>query len=97
VSLLVAAAFWWRYYRRLVKYFRKESIWDKQAMRNYFRVNSDIFVRTLLLSLVTTFFTFASSAMGETILAVNALLMAVLHALLLLHGWICLRGRSADR
>jgi MATE family multidrug resistance protein len=75
VSFLVAAAFWWKYYRRLLKYLRTESIWDKEAMRDYFRVNGDIFVRTLLLSLVTTFFTFASSAMGETILAVNALLM----------------------
>ncbi len=75
ISLLVAVAFWWKYYRRLMKYFCKETIWDKWAMRNYFRVNCDIFARTLLLSLVTTFFTFASSAMGETILAVNALLM----------------------
>ncbi|MDI9604529.1 MAG: MATE family efflux transporter [Bacteroidota bacterium] len=75
VSFLVTAAFWWKYYRRLLKYLRTESIWDKEAMRDYFRVNGDIFVRTLLLSLVTTFFTFASSAMGETILAVNALLM----------------------
>ena len=38
-------------------------------------MNADVFVRTFLLTLVTTFFTFASSGMGETILAVNALLM----------------------
>ena len=75
ISFMVAAAFWWRYYRRLRKYIRKEMIWDRYAIRQYFRVNSDIFVRTFLLTLVTTFFTFASSGMGETILAVNALLM----------------------
>lgn len=75
ISLTVAAGFWWKYYRRLRKYIRKETIWDKQAIREYFRVNGDIFVRTFLLTLVTTFFTFASSGMGETILAVNALLM----------------------
>lgn len=75
ISLLVAAGFWWKYYRRLRKYIRKETIWDKKPIREYFRVNSDIFVRTFLLTLVTTFFTFASSGMGETILAVNALLM----------------------
>lgn len=75
ISLMVAAGFWWRYYRRLRKYVRKESIWDRSAIREYFRVNSDIFVRTFLLTLVTTFFTFASSGMGESILAVNALLM----------------------
>lgn len=75
ISFMVAAGFWWKYYRRLGKYIRKETIWDRQAIREYFRVNSDIFVRTFLLTLVTTFFTFASSGMGETILAVNALLM----------------------
>jgi MATE family multidrug resistance protein len=75
ISLMVAAGFWWKYYRRLRKYIRKETIWDRQAIREYFRVNGDIFVRTFLLTLVTTFFTFASSGMGETILAVNALLM----------------------
>lgn len=75
ISLMAAAGFWWKYYRRLRKYIRKETIWDRQSIRQYFRVNSDIFVRTFLLTLVTTFFTFASSGMGETILAVNALLM----------------------
>ncbi len=75
ISLLVAAALWWKYYMRLIKYVKKETIWDKIAIREYFRVNGDIFVRTFLLTLVTTFFTFASSGMGDTILAVNALLM----------------------
>ncbi len=75
VSFLVAAALWWKYYRRLNKYIRKKTIWVKHVIREYFRVNGDIFVRTFLLTLVTTFFTFASSGMGETILAVNALLM----------------------
>lgn len=75
ISLMVAAAFWWKFYRRLRKYVRRETIWDRRAIRQYFRINSDIFVRTFLLTLVTTFFTFASSGMGETVLAVNALLM----------------------
>lgn len=75
ISFLVAAALWWRYYRRLRFYVRKEAIWEKRSIRLYFRVNADVFVRTFLLTMVTTFFTFASSGMGETILAVNALLM----------------------
>jgi MATE family multidrug resistance protein len=75
LSLMAAAAFWWKYYGRLLKYVRRATIWDKAAIRRYFRVNGDIFVRTFLLTLVTTFFTFASSRMGEAILAVNALLM----------------------
>ena len=75
ISFFVAAILWQKYYGRLKKYVRKETIWDKLAIRQYFKVNSDIFVRTFLLTLVTTFFTFASSGMGDTILAVNALLM----------------------
>lgn len=74
-SFIVAAILWQKYYGRLRKYVRKEMIWNKLAIRQYFKVNSDIFVRTFLLTLVTTFFTFASSGMGDTILAVNALLM----------------------
>ncbi|MBF6628897.1 MAG: MATE family efflux transporter [Proteiniphilum sp.] len=75
ISIMVAAAVWWRYYRRLRKYVRKETIWDKASIRSFFRVNADVFVRTFLLTLVTTFFTFVSSGMGEITLAVNALLM----------------------
>ena len=75
ISFIVAAILWRKNYGRLTKYINRETIWDKAAIREYFRVNSDIFVRTFLLTLVTTFFTFASSAMGETTLAVNALLM----------------------
>ena len=75
ISIIVSAALWWKYYRRLNKYIQKDTIWDKHPIRQYFKVNSNIFVRTFLLTLATTFFTFASSGMGETILAVNALLM----------------------
>lgn len=74
-SFLVAAILWLKYYGRLRKYIHKETILDKKSIRLFFKVNGDVFVRTFLLTLVTTFFTFASSGMGETILAVNALLM----------------------
>lgn len=75
ISFAVAAAFWWRYYGRLRKYARRETILDRKAIRLFFRVNADVFVRTFLLTLVTTFFTFVSSGMGDVVLAVNALLM----------------------
>lgn len=41
----------------------------------FFKVNSDIFIRTLLLISVTTFFTSVSAKSGDLILAANALLM----------------------
>lgn len=75
VSFLVAATLWLIYYGRLRKYISKKTIWERDSIRLFFKVNGDVFVRTFLLTFVTTFFTFASSGMGETILAVNALLM----------------------
>lgn len=75
ISFVVAIFLWHKYYGRLRKYIRIKTILGKKAIRSFFRVNSDVFVRTFLLTLVTTFFTFVSSGKGETILAVNALLM----------------------
>lgn len=75
LSFSLAALLWWHYYGRLKKYVERKHIWERNAIRLFFRVNADVFVRTFLLTLVTTFFTFVSSSMGETTLAVNALLM----------------------
>ncbi|MFV0419110.1 MAG: MATE family efflux transporter [Dysgonomonas sp.] len=41
----------------------------------FFKVNSDIFIRTMALVAVTTFFMSASAKSGKNVLAVNALLM----------------------
>lgn len=46
-----------------------------EAYLPFFRVNADIFLRTLLLIAVTTFFTTISARMGALVLAANALLM----------------------
>ena len=46
-----------------------------EEMKLFFKVNSDIFLRTLCLSGVFTFITAASSHMGDQILAVDALLL----------------------
>ena len=48
---------------------------DTTALKRFFRVNSDIFLRTLCIVAVTLYFTAAGSSMGEIILAVNTLLM----------------------
>ncbi len=75
VTLLISIALWFRYYNRMVKYINLKTVLDTTALKSYFKVNGDTFIRTFMLTLVTTFFTFASSGMGDTILAVNALLM----------------------
>ncbi len=52
-----------------------KEVWQKQAMSRFFRVNRDIFFRTLCLVAVTLFFTSSGAAQGEVVLAVNTLLM----------------------
>lgn len=75
IALLISIGFWFYYYRRLLKYVNLKTVLDTTVLKLYFKVNGDTFIRTFMLTLVTTFFTFASSGMGDTILAVNALLM----------------------
>ena len=47
----------------------------KDGLTNFFRLNSALFVRTLLLVTVTTFFTYAGTQMGSVTLGANALLL----------------------
>lgn len=69
-GFLVALAFLWRYYRKL---FREMKI--KVSQQSMFRINRDIFLRTLCLVAVNLYFTSAGARQGATILAVNTLLM----------------------
>lgn len=74
-GLAVAIVLWVRYYRRLLRY--KVSLW-KDKMTDwllFFRVNRDIFLRTLFLVAVNLYFTSAGARQGAIILAVNTLLM----------------------
>lgn len=43
--------------------------------KRFFAINGDIFLRTLCLIAVTTYFTAAGSAQGNMVLAANTLLM----------------------
>ncbi len=63
------------YGKKLKKYYDFNEVLKIEAFKKFFQVNADIFIRTILLVLVTTFFTFASTHMGNDILAVNTLLM----------------------
>lgn len=74
-GLLMAVLLWLRYYGSLKRHVAWRSVLQKQAMLRFFRVNRDIFLRTLCLVIVTLFFTSAGAAQGEVVLAVNTLLM----------------------
>lgn len=71
----MAILLYMRYYSTLRKRIVWKDIIQKQAMYRFFRVNRDIFFRTLCLVIVTMFFTSAGAAQGEVVLAVNTLLM----------------------
>lgn len=62
-------------YGWLKPYFNLSILRNLPSYIPFFKVNTDIFIRTMALVAVTTFFTSASSKAGKDILAVNALLM----------------------
>lgn len=74
-GLFMALLLWMRYYGRLKMPLLWRDIFGRTAMRCFFRVNSDIFFRTLCLVAVTTFFTSTGARQGDVVLAVNTLLM----------------------
>lgn len=65
----------WRNHSRHIRDVRLSSILQRSGLIRFFRVNRDIFLRTLCMILVTLFFTTASSWQGEQILAANSLMM----------------------
>lgn len=74
-GLALAIALWLRRYGALRARIAWKNSLQLSAMRHFFAVNRDIFLRTLCLIAVTAFFTSAGARQGEIVLAVNTLLM----------------------
>ncbi len=74
-GLLMAVLLYARHYRRGRRPVSWRGVWQRSAMRRFFAVNRDIFLRTLCLVFVTMYFTSTGAAQGEVTLAVNTLLM----------------------
>ncbi|MBQ6682915.1 MAG: MATE family efflux transporter, partial [Bacteroidales bacterium] len=79
-GVLTAAALLWRNYRRVLAVndrgrSEKGLLSAVEQLGPFFRVNRDIFLRTLFLVAVNLYFTSAGARQGATILAVNTLLM----------------------
>lgn len=72
-GLLIGAAMAWRRYRPALPPWR--DIIDAAALLKFFRINTDIFLRTACLVAVTLWFTHAGALQGTDILAANALLL----------------------
>ncbi len=73
-GLIVAIVFFFKKYKRFAVWPGFTSVLNKQAILRFFGINSDIFIRTILLLLTLAFFTNTSARMGEEFLAVNTIL-----------------------
>lgn len=71
----IAVFLWRRHYGDLRPLLSLRNALQRKAMRRFFSVNGDIFLRTLCLIAVTAFFTSTGAQQGDVILAVNTLLM----------------------
>lgn len=75
-GLGMAVWLWRRFYKPLHRRVDwRASLCRREAMVSFFKVNRDIFFRTLCLVAVTLYFTSAGASQGEVVLAVNTLLM----------------------
>ena len=74
-GVMMALVLWFYNYKELWGRMTFKGSLQLIAMRRFFAVNRDIFLRTLCLIGVTTFFTSTGARQGDVILAVNTLLM----------------------
>ena len=74
-GLLLAIIIWIRRYGHLWHDIRWRAALQLRKMVRFFKVNADIFLRSLCLIAVFTFIPYISANMGEEILAANTLLM----------------------
>ena len=78
VGLFVALISFSLKYKNLLLLISKKGILNFKILVEFFRVNSDIFIRTFCIIGVFTFFTSKSASINDTILAVNSLLIQLL-------------------
>ena len=74
IGVLLSILFLKGYFRKLKKYYNFREAMNWKAIKPFVSVNKDIFIRTLCLIFVLSFFTTESASTGDTILAVNTLL-----------------------
>lgn len=80
-GLLLSLLFFRKYFRKILKYWNREAIIRLHKLKEFLSVNKDIFIRTMCLVIVFSFFTARSASSDtlsggdETVLAVNSLLM----------------------
>jgi len=80
-GLLTALFFFWKYFKRLFRYWSLEATLQWGKLKHFLVINSDIFIRTMCLVIVFSIFTARSASVDlhnagdDTVLAVNSILM----------------------
>jgi len=64
-----------KYYRVKLLPIRKEVVFQLEQLQRFFRVNTDILIRSIALILTLSFFTSESAGLGNDILAINSLML----------------------
>ncbi len=75
LGLITAVFLYLKKYSSYNQFIRFRKIMLAEKFKKFFSINFDIFVRTVSLILVMSFFTAKSAEMGETVLAANTILM----------------------
>ncbi|MCK5168827.1 MAG: MATE family efflux transporter, partial [Bacteroidales bacterium] len=75
LGLIVGLIFLSKSSKRLKQYLNFKEILQINALKKFFNVNKDIFIRTISLVFALSFFTAKSAKYGDTLLAVNTLLL----------------------
>ncbi|MGD9488687.1 MAG: MATE family efflux transporter [Calditrichaceae bacterium] len=74
-GLVLAVFLFHKNYNRLTQKIEYSRILDLTALKKFFSVNRDIFIRTLFLIFTFSYFTAKSAEFGDDILAVNTILL----------------------
>jgi len=75
IGLIISATFYFKSFHNKNMLIRLNRIFDIEAISMFFKINLDIFLRTLLLVFTFTYFTAESAVYGENILAANTILL----------------------
>lgn len=78
VGLGIAVMLFFSRYKKLLPQLNKKAIINIKVLIEFFKVNTDIFIRTFCIIIVFTFFTSKSASINDTILAVNSMLIQLL-------------------
>ena len=78
VGFFVTCYLVFKKHKELFKNFILKEIFERMALKRFFSVNRDIFIRTVVLISIFSFFTAESAKISDEILAVNTLLLQYL-------------------